>query len=122
MKAALRHTYTTLASHKVFVTSGVPQDSILGSVLFSVTSPGQPTLTPLVAKSNGRLDCCVGTFMLEVHPAMLNSSQKWSRQQQIECLLEESQQADRSIANFKSAFNVIWILEGRSRGLLNFWH
>ena len=36
--------------------------------LFPVTSPGQPTLTPYVAKPNCRLDCCIGTSMLEVHP------------------------------------------------------
>ena len=42
--------------------------------LFPVTSPGQPTLTPYVAKPNSRLDCCIGTFMLEVHPAKLNST------------------------------------------------
>ena len=42
--------------------------------LFPVTSSGQPTLTLYVAKPNGRLDCCIGPFMLEVHPAKPNST------------------------------------------------
>ena len=54
----------------------VPSVTYLG-VSISVTSPGQPTLTPHVAKPNGRLDCYIGTFMLEVLPAKPNSASHW---------------------------------------------
>ena len=33
-----------------------------------MTSPGHLTLRPYAAKLNGRLDCYIGTFILEVHP------------------------------------------------------